>query len=107
MSFKSNFERICAEKNVSPSFVCTKIGISTSNYSQWTEESVPRKTTLLKIADVLDVSVEELLAKEKSPSQSEELENRIDAIKSVLLNLSEEQQEKMLRAIEALVTAMQ
>lgn len=58
--FKENFVRICAEKGLSPSNVCIEAGISKSNYSNWNESSVPRKTTLIKIAQILNVDVSEL-----------------------------------------------
>lgn len=66
--FKENFVRICAEKGLSPTAVCTAIGLSNSTYSQWSKDSIPRKTTLLKLAEYLDVSVEELVA---NPNQNE------------------------------------
>lgn len=58
--FKENFVRICTEKGLSPSNVCIEAGISKSNYSNWNESSVPRKTTLIKIAQILNVDVSEL-----------------------------------------------
>ena len=58
--FKENFVRICTEKGLSPSNVCIEAGISKSNYSNWNESSVPRKTTLIKIAKILNVDVSEL-----------------------------------------------
>ena len=59
--FKENFIRICTQKGVAPSAVCIKIGLSNAAYSQWTEKSKPRKTTLLKLASELNVTVDELL----------------------------------------------
>lgn len=67
--FKKNFERICAQKGVAPTAVCIKIGLSNAVYSKWTEESIPRKTTLIKIANELGVTVEELL-EEKKPAEN-------------------------------------
>lgn len=62
--FKSNFARICADKGVSPSRVLTDLGYSSSVYSEWTETTVPRNKTLVKLAEYLDVTVDDLL-KEK------------------------------------------
>lgn len=67
--FKKNFERICAQKGVAPTAVCIKIGLSNAVYSKWTEESIPRKTTLIKLANELGVTVEELL-EEKKPAKN-------------------------------------
>ena len=63
--FKEKFIRLCANKGVAPSFVAKKVGISSAAFSQWTDETVPRKTTLLKIADYFGVSVDYLLGKEE------------------------------------------
>ena len=61
--FKEKFIRLCANKGVAPSFVAKQVGISSAAFSQWTDETVPRKTTLLKIADYFGVSVDYLLGK--------------------------------------------
>ena len=65
--FKENFIRLCNKKNESPSSVCVKIGITPATYSCWTDKSVPRKATLMKIANYFNVTVEELLEEEKKP----------------------------------------
>lgn len=53
--FKEIFEKLCAEKGESPSAVCQKVGLSNAAYSAWTENSIPRKATLKKIADYFGV----------------------------------------------------
>lgn len=60
--FKKNFIKFCSDKNLSPSAVCKAVGLSNAAYSRWDESSVPRETTLLKIADYFGVTVDELLA---------------------------------------------
>ena len=64
MSFKENFTRLCNQKGESPTTVCKKLGLSNAAYSCWTDESIPRKSTLIKIADYFGVSVDFLLGKE-------------------------------------------
>ena len=66
--FKEIFIKLCNEKKESPSAVCKKIGITPATYSCWDENSVPRKTTLIKIAEYFNVSVNYLLGKESSPT---------------------------------------
>ena len=105
--FKKNLEAICAKKGISPTSVCVGVGLSNGTYSQWTDESVPRKTTLIKISDYLGVSVEDLLREdapapeeEKSPSLSE---SDLDArILEAWRQLDEKQVEDALRYIEFL-----
>lgn len=74
--FKENFIRICNKKGVPPTQVCKAIGLTASSYSQWTDATIPRRATLIKIADYLSVSVDDLLAQpaetKKSPSVSDE-----------------------------------
>lgn len=59
--FKQNFERICFEKKLPPSTVCQAIGLTRSTYSNWDESSVPRRKTLEKLSEYLQVSIDELL----------------------------------------------
>lgn len=59
--FKENFIRLCNQKGESPSSVCRKVGIAPATFSCWTFESVPRKATLMRIADYFGVSVSYLI----------------------------------------------
>lgn len=61
MSFKDNFIKLCAEKGLSPTKVCIAIGISGSNFSNWDEYTVPRRATLVKLADYLGCSTDRLV----------------------------------------------
>lgn len=62
--FKTNFIRFCNLKGESPSFVCRQIGVAPATFSGWTDSTVPRESTLIKIADYLGVTVDELLAED-------------------------------------------
>lgn len=59
--FKQNFIKLCIERDVAPTTVLRHIGLSNATFSCWTDESVPRQTTLKKIADYFGVSPENLL----------------------------------------------
>lgn len=63
--FKENFIRLCNKKNIAPTAVCLKLGIAKSTFSTWTEDSIPRQATLMKIADYFGVSVPYLLGEEQ------------------------------------------
>ena len=80
--FKKNFINLCNKKGVSPSAVCQQIGLSNAAYSSWTDESVPRKATLMRIADYFGVPVESLLSDADSP----EKEKTPDPTPSVVLD---------------------
>ena len=66
--FKQRFIRLCNERGVSPSAACSAIGLSNATFSCWTDESVPRKATLTRIADYFGVSVSYLLGLTDEPS---------------------------------------
>lgn len=65
--FKKIFIRLCNERGVAPTTVCREIGLSNAAFSCWTDDSIPRKTTLLKIAKYFNVTVDYLLGKEDTP----------------------------------------
>ena len=59
--FKSNFINFCNLKGESPSFVCRQVGLAPATFSCWTEDSIPRRATLQRIADYFGITVEELI----------------------------------------------
>ncbi len=76
--FKKIFIDLCAQKGVSPSFACTQIGISPAAFSQWSDDTVPRKVTQTKAAEYFGVSVDYLLGKKEKPAaESNELEEDV------------------------------
>ena len=97
MSFKQNFIRICNEKGVSPSKVVEAIGLKRSAYSQWTDESIPRKATLMRIADYFGVTVDYLLGKEDAPMTDASLSDSEKTMLAWFRSLSNDEQEAILR----------
>lgn len=65
------FERLCAEKGVTPYRVCKETGLTTSTISNWKAgRYTPKTDKLQKIADYFGVSIEFLMGieeKEESP----------------------------------------
>lgn len=103
--FKKIFIDLCNAKNESPSAVCRSLGLAPATFSCWTDDSVPRRATLQKIAQYFNVSVDYLLGKEeKKPSMPEgtegmgENEKRLFAIWD---QVPEEQKPELLNLIEA------
>lgn len=70
--FKKIFVDLCNERRESPSAVCMKLGLSSATYSCWTDESVPRRATLQRMADYFGVSVERLKGEENGDALSDE-----------------------------------
>ena len=67
--FKNNFIKFCNDKNVAPTIVCQHVGLSPAAYSKWNNDSVPRKATLMKLADYFGCTVDDLLAEEPSAKE--------------------------------------
>lgn len=65
-AFKENFIRLCNERHLAPTAVCKAVGLSNAVFTAWDENSVPRQTTLIRIADYFGVTVDYLLGKEKT-----------------------------------------
>ena len=84
--FKENFIRLCNQRGVAPTVVCKEIGLSDAVYSKWTDESVPRRATLMKIADYFGVTVDDLLNEEKAPpaeaEEADELNELLEELKT-------------------------
>lgn len=59
--FWSNFQQLCIKNGKFPNNVCSDLGFSSATASVWKRGSVPRETTLKKIAEYFGVTVEELL----------------------------------------------
>ena len=64
--FWNNFIKLCAENNEKPNPVAKKLGISSGAITSWKKGSIPHITTVTKIADYFDVTVDYLLDKEDS-----------------------------------------
>ena len=63
--FKEKFIKLCNLHSKAPTMVLLDLGLAKSTFSNWTDESVPRKATLHKIADYFGITVEELLSDEE------------------------------------------
>lgn len=59
--FYQNLIHLCAERGTTPTELCHAIGLAGSAATKWKSGSVPRDTTLKKIADYFGVSTEQLL----------------------------------------------
>lgn len=66
------FEKLCAEKGVTPYRVCKETGLTTSTISNWKAgRYTPKTDKLQKIADYFGISIEFLMGteeKEESPA---------------------------------------
>ena len=64
------FEKLCAEKGVTPYRVCKETGLTTSTISNWKAgRYTPKTDKLQKIADFFGVSIEFLMTGEEKEQE--------------------------------------
>lgn len=101
--FKQNFIRLCNQKGESPSYVCRQVGITPATYSLWTDESVPRRATLQRIADYFQVSTTYLLGLSDDPHvvlSEQVIANAAAGVQRVVDELEKEKEPPMIMKIE-------
>ena len=108
--FKNRFIKLCNTKGVAPTAVCQAIGLTSSAFSNWNDQSMPRAATLQKFADYFGITVEELLgsdeptlpAKEEPPTAAmgNEGYDRMSRLLKAFGQLSPDDQEFILRLAE-------
>lgn len=97
MCFKENFIRLCNNSNKSPSSVCHAVGISAAAFAQWTEKTIPRQATLIKIADYFGVPIETLVPEneqKKDPAQMSR-EEKLSYIMQKYSQMSEDERKAL------------
>lgn len=69
--FYENFKNLCQKAGKSPSFVVTEIGLNKSAVTSWKKGANPTNSNLVKISHYFGVSVDELLGKKDTVSESD------------------------------------
>jgi transcriptional regulator with XRE-family HTH domain len=95
--FWDNFVDLCLQNGGSPNFVAQQLGITSGSVTGWKNGSVPRNSTLKKIADYFGVTVDYLLGNTEDSSASDEKDNEILAL---CAQLSEEDQKDIVEFIK-------
>ena len=75
MQFYENFVRLCAQSGKSLAYVAREVGVQKSTVSRWASGSVPRDTTLARLAAYFGISVDELVGNSKVEPQESESKN--------------------------------
>lgn len=60
--FWQNFVRLCEERGIKPTPAAAEIGFPSASVVKWKKGTIPRGTTLQKIADYFNVTVNDLLS---------------------------------------------
>lgn len=108
--FKENFVRLCNQHGESPTVVCKKIGITSSAFSKWTDESIPRQATLIRIADYFGTTVAYLTGVVDDPDPialidpSKKSPPIIEKIDEAMLDMSEEDLKDLEKYVEFILS---
>lgn len=103
--FWENYEALCKKAGKSPSLVAREAGLSSGAIFNWkNRQSIPRNAVLVRLADVLDVSVSELIEGEKKESKSVEEYAEIASIMKAFEGLTESQRKEVLHYLEYIKT---
>lgn len=74
--FWNNLVTLCAEHNITPSALTKELSIAKGVVTKWKNGSIPHQTTLIKIANYFNVTVEYLKGDEslnkKKPADADE-----------------------------------
>lgn len=111
--FYLNFVRLCNKIGKSPSAVAEEMGFQRSVVTRWSNGSVPRKTTIEKIATFFNVSSEELTGEEQkekpTPGEGSGLDEDVKVkaytILDKLSKLPTKQQEAFLNSLDISIDA--
>lgn len=101
--FWDNFVSLCTQRGTSPNAVAAELKKSSGSVTAWKNGAVPRETTLKKIADYFEISIDELLydQKEKSPMpEGTELSEAKRRVIERILSGSDDQADFVLEIIE-------
>ena len=102
--FYDNFVNLCKRKKVAPSKAAIDAGFSKSLVSKWkaNPNTVPTVDVLKKMSDYFGITVDELLGKEKQPTDGE-LHPANKKLMELSRTLSPEEAEKVYKAISLLL----
>ena len=73
--FYDNFVRLCMENGEAPTKVAKLVGMDKSAATRWSKGSVPRDTTLARIANHFGVTVAQLTGEDELSPQAERSED--------------------------------
>ena len=86
--FSDNFVKLCARKGIHPTTVAEILGYSRTTGSKWCNGATPRKTTLQRIADYFEITVDELLGEDTKKAPTKISERQIEDEKKLTMLVS-------------------
>lgn len=102
--FWETFLELCNKKSTKPNPVAKELGISSGAVTSWKNGKVPHHSTLIKIADYFEVTVDYLLTGEQKEKAPQETPEGLDAeIIKVFSSLSAEKKQQALSYLSFLL----
>ena len=89
--FFDNFDRYCKKFGKTNSEVTKAIGLDPSSCTGWRNGSVPRNSTLKKLADYFGITVEELMGTKKEPAGMDGLDDVKKQVVELMDDMSQEE----------------
>ncbi len=108
--FWKNFVSLCNQKNKTPNGVCAELGLSVATATKWKKGSVPRDTTLKKVADYFEVSVSYLLGVVDDPDPivlidpSKKEPPMLERLNEVMKDMTEEELKDLEKYVEFILS---
>lgn len=108
--FWKNFVSLCNQKNKTPNGVCAELGLSVATATKWKKGSVPRDTTLKKVADYFEVSVSYLLGVVDDPDPialidpSKKEPPMLERLNEVMRDMTEEELQDLEKYVEFILS---
>ena len=85
-NFWNQFYQLCRNIDLRPTALGSKLNISSGTINNWKNGTIPNGETLMKLADFFDVSVDYLLGRESTQSNSNSITNNGNVISSTQSN---------------------
>ena len=108
--FWKNFVSLCNQKSKTPNGVCAELGLSVATATKWKKGSVPRDTTLKKVADYFEVSVSYLLGVVDNPDPIALIDPRkkeppmLERLNEVMKDMTEEELKDLEKYVEFILS---
>ncbi len=105
-AFYKNYVFYCAKAGKSLSAVAEEVGLSRTSPNGWKKGKLPRDSTLIKLADCLQITVEDLLSENENkpaPIESELTKAQREAVE-LIKTMSDEQLKIFIATLKAYTT---
>lgn len=94
--FWDNYITLCEKDNKSPNKVAAEIGCSSGSVTAWKQGRLPRKSTLVQIAEYFNVTVDELLGNKPAQNSDITFDDFTYALHNETKDLTDEQKQSLL-----------